>query len=730
MMAVCPRSAKVKGNDFQMEKRALALSFLAFAVACALTLPACGGGGGNNGGTGTVTSVAITPTSATVPLNGTAEFSATVNLTSGSSTSTSTAVTWEVNGTAGGSSTVGTIVASSTDVQVGIYTAPAIAPGTNNNEVNVTAVAPQFPGSTTNTATVTSNTAVVTIGGALGLAITELTTTVPAGGTHHFVATLNGLDDPNATWSVTPVAGVDVGTINPLSGVYTAPAFPPPGGSVTITAQDPAATAPATATVQVIYSDLSFSGPFTFSYSGNDLSGFLAAAGSFVTDGQGNILGGVEDVESFLNGIQTELPISGTYAVGSDGRTTATINNGHGTATWQFVLTTNHHALMIRFDASATGSGTIDQQNLNDLTTSLSVLSGPYVFNAAGTDATFKPMALAGRFSANGAGQIPQTDTILDVNDNGAVTTADTTLDGSYTFDTVFPGTGRGTITLASNTTKTLEYAFYVVDSTHIHLVEIDSNAFLAGDAFSGASGGSFSNASLAAGSYVFTSGGTSATVSTNAYAAGGIFASDGGGHVTSGTLDTNNGGTVTADATMSSCAYGIDGTTGRIGLTLSASACAANPNFAAYQTAQGSAVIIELDSTAVSTGLVFPQNLPSSTALTGGFAFVLAGQGMFHNSSGSYQPEAEGEITVTGTTVTGNLDIDNFNAAFKNDPLNTTTSSIAAPGTNGRGTATLEGTDPDVTYKLVYYLIDANTALLFDQDTNRVVIGVIARQF
>ncbi|MGD0955241.1 MAG: hypothetical protein ABR953_00245 [Candidatus Acidiferrales bacterium] len=712
-----------------MEKRALALSFFTFTVACALTLSACGGGG-NNGGTGTVTSVAITPTSATVSLNATAEFSATVNLASGSSTSTSTAVTWEVNGTAGGSSTTGTIVASSTDVQVGIYTAPAVAPGTNNNEVNITAVAPQFPGSTTNTATVTSNTAVVSIGGGLGLAITELTTTVAAGGTHQFVATLNGVDDPNATWSVTPVAGVDVGTINQFSGLYTAPDFPPPGGSVTITAQDPTVTTPATATVQIVYSDLSLNGPFAFSYTGNDTSGFLAAAGSFVADGNGKILSGVEDLESFSTGVSTELPItSGTYVVASDGRTTATINTGHGAATWQFVLTTNLHGLLIRFDASATGSGTIDQQNLNDLTTSTSVLSGPYVFEAAGTDATFKPMALAGRFSANGSGGIPASGTILDVNDNGAVTTADTTLNGSYTFDTMFPGTGRGTITLASTTTKTLEYAFYVVDSTHIHLVEIDSNAFLAGDAFSGASGG-FSNASLAAGSYVFTSGGTSATVSTNAYASGGIFTSDGGGHVTGGTLDTNNGGTVTSNATISSCAYGIDGTTGRIGLTLSASACPANPNFSAYQTAQGSAVILELGSTAVSIGLVFPQNLPASTALTGGFAFVLAGQGMFHDSSGSYQPEAEGEITVAGTTVTGYLDIDNFSAAFKNDPINTTTSTIAAPATNGRGTATLEGTDPDVTYNLVYYLIGGNTALVFDQDTNRVVIGSIARQF
>jgi hypothetical protein len=710
-----------------MEKRALAPSFFAFAVACALTLTACGGG--NSGGTGTVTSVAITPTSATVPLNGQAEFSATVNLTSGSSTSTSTAVTWEVNGTAGGSSTIGTIVASTTDVQVGIYTAPAVAPGTNNNEVNITAVAPQFPGSTTNTATITSNTAVVSIGGGLGLAITELTTTVPAGGTHQFVATLNGIDDPNATWSVTPVAGVDVGTINEFSGLYTAPDFPPPGGSVTITAQDPTVTMPVTATVQVIYSDLSLSGPFTFSYTGNDTSGFLAAAGSFVADGKGNILSGIEDIESFLSGVSVQLPITGTYLVGSDGRTTATINNGHGTATWQFALTTNRHALLIRFDSSATGSGTIDQQNLNDLTTSVSVLSGPYVFSASGTDATFKPMALAGRFSANGAGQIPQSGTILDVNDDGVATAADTSLNGSYTFDTVFPGTGRGTLTLTSNTTGQRQYAFYIVDSTRLHLVEIDDNAFVAGDGFSGATGG-FTDASLGAGTYVFTAGGT-ATATVGPYAAGGVFVSGGSGEVTGGALDTNSDGTVTTNATVASCPYSVDATTGRIALAISGSTCPANPNFSAYQTSLGSAVMIELDSAAVSAGMAFPQVAGVSGAPSGNFALLLAGQGLLHNAAGSYQPETEGQVTLNGAGATaGNLDIDNFSAVFKNNPLNTTTSTIAAPGANGRGTATLEGTNPDVTYTLVYYLIDANTALLFDQDTNRIVIGTIESQF
>ncbi len=128
-VAVCLRGANLPAiikieeeKSFPMQKRAPALGFFAFAVACALILAACGGG---SGGTSTVTSVAITPTTATVPLNGTTEFTAVVNLTNSStSTSTSTVVTWKVNGVAGGNTTTGTIVSSTTDEQVGVTPLP------------------------------------------------------------------------------------------------------------------------------------------------------------------------------------------------------------------------------------------------------------------------------------------------------------------------------------------------------------------------------------------------------------------------------------------------------------------------------------------------------------------------------------------------------------------------------------------------------------------------------
>ena len=169
--ASLPEIIKIEDEkSFPMQKRAPALGFFACVIGCALILAACGGG---SGGARPVTSVAITPTTASVPINGTTEVTASGHLaSSNSSTSTSTVVTWEVNGVAGGSTATGTIVPSTTDEQVGVYTAPGVVPSTNNGQVNITAVAPQNPGSTTSStssSTITSNTAVVTIGAGTGL---------------------------------------------------------------------------------------------------------------------------------------------------------------------------------------------------------------------------------------------------------------------------------------------------------------------------------------------------------------------------------------------------------------------------------------------------------------------------------------------------------------------------------------------------------------------------------
>jgi hypothetical protein len=88
-----------------------------------------GSSGQNNGSTSGIT-VTLTPTSATVVVNQSTAFQATVT------GSTNTAVTWEVNGITSGNSTVGTVAS-------GLYTAPGAVPSPAT--VTVTAVTQASP---------------------------------------------------------------------------------------------------------------------------------------------------------------------------------------------------------------------------------------------------------------------------------------------------------------------------------------------------------------------------------------------------------------------------------------------------------------------------------------------------------------------------------------------------------------------------------------------------------
>jgi hypothetical protein len=694
-----------------------------------------------------VTSVTISPTAATADLNTSITLVAVVNL-SNTTVTTNTAVTWQVNGVGGGNSQVGTIVNSPDDVQEGIYTAPTVAPTTNNGQVMITATAPQVPSSTTNTNIVTSNTAIITVGVGQGLAVTPTAATVPAGGTFQFSALLNNIVDASATWAVSSTSGGNIGTINPTTGLYTAPPSPPPGATITVTATDstltPAVTATATATI--VYSDLSLSGQFAFSYSGNDQNGsYLAVAGSFATDGAGHVTSGIEDVDSpTTNGwIQYQIPPNiSTYKVGTDGRGTILLNPGiPGAATLQFALTSNQHAMMIRFDRTITGSGAIDQQNLTDIS-DLPAITGTYVFSGLGADTAFFPLGIAGKFTASGNSTNQTGAGLVDVNDNGAVTQA-SSLTVSYALDGTAPDTGRGKMTINSAATGQRQLAFYIVDATHLYFVEIDNAGYLQGNMYSGAAGTSFSAESLATGNYAFTSGGNSPT---GAFALGGVFASGGNGNITGGVFDSNDAGTVTPDAALGTCTYTVDPSTGRIslGLYLTSGTCPAGSNpstlqFAAYQTAPPAAnptavepalVMLELDPTAVSIGSAYSQKTVTQLA-AGSFALLLGGQGVFHDNPVAVQEDISGQVSLGSPSIAnGNLDINDFNSVFQTDPISSADSSLLAPDANGRGTATVVVTNPNASYSLAYYLIDANTALLFDSDSSHVLIGTIARQF
>ena len=103
-------------------KRALTLVLLSGAF-----LVASCGGGSSSTTPPPAPSITVSPTSATVVVKGTQQFTATV------SNASSTLVNWQVNSVAGGDTTHGTISAS------GLYTAPPTVPS-GANVVTITAV--------------------------------------------------------------------------------------------------------------------------------------------------------------------------------------------------------------------------------------------------------------------------------------------------------------------------------------------------------------------------------------------------------------------------------------------------------------------------------------------------------------------------------------------------------------------------------------------------------------
>jgi len=160
---------------------------------------------------------------------------------------TNTAVTWEVNGIVGGNSTVGTITTG------GLYTAPSSVPA--QNPIMVTAVSVADP-TKSDTAIVTITLTVV-----INVSVNPPAPEVVVGAMQAFIAMVTGTSNTAVTWSISGTgsecsgAGNPCGTIDAVTGVYTAPSAVPTPATVRVTATSQAdGTTTGTASVTVIVS--------------------------------------------------------------------------------------------------------------------------------------------------------------------------------------------------------------------------------------------------------------------------------------------------------------------------------------------------------------------------------------------------------------------------------------------------------------------------------------------
>jgi len=704
-----------------MRAKAQLFSLMALTVVGLMSLAACGGGGSSTpppppNPTPSSNGLTVYPSTASVPVGGTVDFIG--NVPSNSSAT----ITWAVSGSSNGSIT-----------SAGVYTAPTAVP--SPAEVAVTATSGSF-----------SATAVVTVTVAQGLTVNPAAASVAAGTTTQFTATSMGAVAAGVTWEVngTPNGDAVHGTVD-ANGNYTAPLTPPPGGSTVVTAT--AGGNAGTSTVTVVFSSLSLSGPYSFSYSGADATtDFFLVVGNFTASPvAGTNSGTIAGTEDAIDGssLHAGQQITGTFTVGPDGRGTVTLSTGE---VWQFALANTEHALLINFNTGvATGSGTIDQLK----TTTTPLANGQFVFQVSGLDVNGSPVGIAGAFTSlgSGSGALTTTGNVLDMNDgsvaNGTTTTDDTTLTGSFNLS---PGNLTGTLTLTSTdlgflttgaaATTSVVFDFYVASDNHIRIIETDGNAFLAGDVFSAPAlpGAGYTANLLQKGNYAFTMGGSTGS----AYAAGGVFAASGGsgtstsGSITGGVFDNNNGGaSMQTDQTITSSSYGVDQNTGRISATITTAAHPTGFAFVGYVTSpvdpsnpnSVQVLLLETDSIAVASGTAYLQSATSEP--TGSYALNLTGQ-----ATGGEQ-DILAQLGINGTTITGSMDINNFatNTTLTGLNIVSTSSTIASPDANGRGTATFTAAG-GASFPVAYYVIDQNTAVMIETDSTRVMTGLLLKQY
>jgi hypothetical protein len=704
-----------------MRKRIHFYALLAIAVVGMFTLSACssGGGGGNHP---TVNDIVVLPGSASVPVSQTAQFSAFLN-------GASTSATWTASG--------GTIDGS------GVFTAPSSA-----GNVTITATSGSDTGTTT-----------VNVVASQTLVVNPAALTISAGAMQSFTVTPSAV----VAWSVNGVAFGDcvaplVGSVTQCHGTidgngnYTAPLSPPTGGTVTIGAAVGGNSGTSTATV--LYSAASLTtttlgtGQYALAFSGIDFqNGFpVDVVGSIQTNSTlGTITGGEIDFNTGTFGTASTVPVTGgTFQVGPlDGRTSIVVtlatNSFAASLNLQATLATNQHALLIDFDAADTGSGTLDAQNLTSFGAGL---TNRYSFSYFGLDQNLNPVTVAGTFLASNNSCLPinnanspvntQDFTYVPLNSNTlTVVTNDITLSGSCTNpDSTF---GRGTITMNSDDLGTINFSYYMIDQTHLKLVEIDPAQpyVLYGEAY-----GSPLATTPLNGGVALTFGGAA----NNApYAGGAVFAINGATINSGGALDINNSGGAGAqnNATITGGGYANVLTAANVParFTLSLTTSKGTILFAAYTfvtPAATGAELVEIDTNNNvdgATGTAYQRGGVST--VQGSFALNLSGVGSSKNQA-AFEQDIVGQLGLVNnsTTLTGTLDINN-GGPISGLPVNST-SILNAATSNGRGTAQVNVSSSGVSAKfnLVYYQVDSNTALLLDADLNRVANGMLIRQF
>lgn len=221
-------------------------------------------------------------------------------------------------------------------------------------------------------------------------------------------------------------------------------------------------------------------GDYAFTFNGMTTGGGanwtpFAAVGRFTADGAGNLINGELDTNGV--GLPEKLiaqAFTGTYSIGADNRGVMNLNIPGG-GSLAFVVMSNGNAKFVEIDASGghgtVGSGTIEKVDTSAYGTAN--ITGDYAFGVAGFDQSNNRTAVAGRFTANGAGIL--SDGAADINLAGSFSTWNLFVGGYAVTD---GATGRGTLNLpplVGGTPANLNFVFYVVNAGRLLAMEMDA---------------------------------------------------------------------------------------------------------------------------------------------------------------------------------------------------------------------------------------------------------------
>jgi hypothetical protein len=374
------------------------------------------------------------------------------------------------------------------------------------------------------------------------------------------------------------------------------------------------------------------------------------------------------------------------------------------------------------YAAACGGSGSTPAPPPAPIGFSNASLKGTYAFSMIGEDLNGSPISRVGSFTADGAGNI--TTALEDVSDAGNISQAIQFTGGTYSIQS----NGRGTLTLSSALGPGPLFSMALKSPTQGVLIQTDLNATSSGS-FAQQSASAFSQTAIS-GSYAFDVSGID--VNGSPLSIVGQITTTGGGVVTGGVLDSNDGSAPAPSGAVAIPAggtYVLDPTNG-------ATFGRGTINFAGLQFSfyivDGTHLKwMEIDGqSGFTSGDALQQSaaIPASTSAwtAGSFVFAIGG-GSVLGTAGPVVRAAR--FTTNGSGIVSAIALDdNSDGTVKSigsgsHESSTTYAIDATANVAGSGRGTLTFTDSNLgVFSFVFYLISPTQA--FIQDTSAGIIG------